>query len=69
MLRKQQRQAPKIRVSSFTVPLGLIPLLLRAHVVDHVPQMVVRLFIVGVRVDEVVLGQFEDDGDEDEEFA
>ena len=51
------------------IRLRAIPLILRADVVDHITEMIVGLFVVGVRVGEIVLWQFEDDGDENEELA
>ncbi len=55
-------------MAALAVPLGLVPLVLSAHIVDHVPEVVVALGVIRVCVDEVILGQFEDDGDEDEKF-
>jgi hypothetical protein len=69
MLRKQQRQTPKIRVPALTVPLRLIPLFLRAHVVDHVAQVVVRAIVVRVGVAEVVFGELENDAHQHEELV
>ena len=69
MLAEQQRQTPKIRMSALRIRLCAIPLVLRADVVDHVAEMIVGVFVVGVRVGEVVFWELEDDGDEDEELA
>ena len=56
-------------MSALRIRLCAIPLVLRADVVDHVAEMIVRVFVVGVRVGEVVFWELEDDGDEDEELA
>ena len=68
MLGEEQRQATEIRMAALGVGLGFVPFLLRPDVVDHVPEVVVRDLVVRVGVDEVILRQFEDDGDKGEEF-
>lgn len=69
VLGEQQRQTAKVRVPALGVPLGEIPFLLRPHIVDHVPEVVVRVLVVRMRIDEVVFWKLEDDGHEDEELA
>jgi hypothetical protein len=56
-------------VSTFAVGLGAVPFLLCADVVDHVAEVVVGGFVVGVKVVQVVFWEFEDDGQEYEELA
>ena len=68
MLGEEQGQAAEVGVAALGVGLGLVPVLLAPDVVDHVPEVVVRDLVVRVRVDEVVLRQFEDDGDQREEL-
>jgi hypothetical protein len=56
-------------MSALRIRLCAIPLVLCADVVDHVAEMIVRVFVVGVRVGEVIFWELEDDGNKDEELA
>jgi hypothetical protein len=69
MLTEQQRQAPKIRMPTLRIPLRTIPLVLRADIINHIAEMIIRVPIVSVRIGEKVLWQLEDDGDENEQLA
>lgn len=69
VLGEEQGQTAKVGVSALGVRLGTIPLVLRADVVDHVPEVVVGLLVIIVGVGQVILGQFEDDGNQHKQFA
>ena len=46
--------------------LRAIPFVLCADVVDHVAEMIVGVFVVGVRVGEIVFWELENDGDQNQ---
>lgn len=56
-------------MAALGVPLGAIPLFLRAHVVDHVPQVVVGPLVVFVGVRQECFGQLQDYRHEHEQLA
>ena len=46
-----------------------VPFILRADVIDHIPQMIVRGLIVGVEIEQVILWELQDNRGKDEQFA
>lgn len=56
-------------MSALGVTLCAIPLVLRAHVVDHIPQVVVGALVVVVGVCQECLRQLQDYGHEHEQLA
>lgn len=69
VLGEQHGQAAKVGVAALGIGLGTIPFILAPDIVDHVPEMVVRVLVIVMRVGQVVLRQLEDDGDEHEELS
>lgn len=69
VLGEEQGQTPKVGVAALGVRLGAIPFVLGAHIVDHVAEMVVRDLVIVVGVEKIVLGQLENDRDQNKHFA
>ena len=69
MLREEQSQATEVSVTALGVRLSLVPFFLSSDIVYHVPEMIVGYLVIRMGIDEVVFGQFQNNGDESKELS